>query len=99
MRAHPLSTFDAGVRERQLMYLQAVTRSSSTISDHHLAEIEKRKEEVKQVTRAGNVRDSRSLFEQHPSNELTGSHDLSHLRVSFLLISGVVLLTFFHCYR
>ena len=45
------------------MYLQAVSRSSGAISDQQLAEIEKRKEEVKQVTRAGSVRDSRNLFE------------------------------------
>jgi hypothetical protein len=49
------------------MYLQAVSRSSGAISDQQLAEIEKRKEEVKQVTRAGSVRDSRNIFESGDS--------------------------------
>lgn len=55
------------VQERQQMYLQAVSRSSGAISDQQLAEIEKRKEEVKQVTRAGSVRDSRNIFESGDS--------------------------------
>lgn len=59
--------FATGVLERQQMYLRAVSRSSTHISDQQLAEIEKRKEEVKQIVRSGSVRDSRCIFESQDS--------------------------------
>lgn len=62
------------------MYLQAVSRSSTHISEQQLAEIEKRKEEVKQVVRSGSVRDSRVLFEAQDSTVVPGTCNTTHTR-------------------